>query len=263
MGVRMITDAEYGVGKFDRHFRDEICRHDKLEAVAVTLAEAAHALGWDLAAFHVSIDALELPRAGSGEFIAERMGWPAASVEGWRRFKFARDCPIGSRCARVTEPFFWTCDERQAGWFDGELGTENRRVLNYYGRFITSGVAVPVHRGACTSYVGWCSRDRDAREQASANLGSMFFIAHAFIHHVEDLLSAQAPDRASNQLTERETECLTWAARGKNRDEIALLLHRSRDTVHFHLQNAIRKLEADNRTHAVAIACTRGLIRLR
>ena len=40
------------------------------------------------------------------------------------------------------------------------------------------------------------------------------------------------------------------------------IVSRSRDTVHFHLQNAIRKLDANNRTHAVAIACSRGLITL-
>jgi DNA-binding CsgD family transcriptional regulator len=33
--------------------------------------------------------------------------------------------------------------------------------------------------------------------------------------------------------------------------------------VHFHLQNVVRKLDASNRTHAVAIACSRGLINLR
>jgi DNA-binding CsgD family transcriptional regulator len=259
----MITDAQQSVGKFDRHFRDEICRQDNVEAVAMTLAEAAAALGWDLAAFHASIDAADLPRTGSGEFVAERMGWPSASLEGWRRFKLGRDCPIASLCARVTEPFYWTCDERDTGWFGGEFSADNRRVLNYYGRFITGGVAVPVHRGGCTGYVSWCSRDREGRERASISLGSMFFVSHVFIRHVADLLAMQARQRGANQLTERELECLTWAARGKSEEAIALLLSRSRDTVHFHMQNAVKKLEANNRTNAVAIACSRGLITLR
>jgi len=69
--------------------------------------------------------------------------------------------------------------------------------------------------------------------------------------------------RGLDQLTEREIECLTGAARGKSEEAIALQLNRSHDTVHFHLQNAARKLEANNRTHAVAIACSRGLISLR
>jgi DNA-binding CsgD family transcriptional regulator len=89
------------------------------------------------------------------------------------------------------------------------------------------------------------------------------FFSHVFIRHVEGLLASQTRQRGPNQLTEREIECLTWAARGNSEDAIALELHRSRDTVHFHLQNAVRKLDANNRTHAVAIACSRGLISLR
>jgi DNA-binding CsgD family transcriptional regulator len=61
-------------------------------------------------------------------------------------------------------------------------------------------------------------------------------------------------------LTVREAECLTWAARGKTSEEIARVLHRSSETVEFHLSNAMLKLGARNRTHAVAIATARGLI---
>lgn len=259
----MMTEAPQSVGKFDRHFRDTICGQSTLEGAATVLAEAAEGLGWDLAAFHPSVDVLQLPRNDGGAFVAERMGWCSAALEGWQRLKLGRYCPIGSRCTRMREPFFWTCDDRNTAWFGGEMQPENRRVLNYYGRFITSGVAVPVHRGACTGYVSWCSRDRDGRETASRSLGSMFFISHVFIHRIDSLLIAHTRERGTNQLTGREIECLTWAARGKSEEGIALLLNRSRQTVHFHLQNAVKKLDAANRTHAVAIACTRGLVSLR
>jgi len=252
--------ARCTVGHVDTHFRDEIGRQRSLEAASTTLAEAAEALGWDLAAFHTSVDVADLPRSEGGTFIAERMGWSSTALEGWRRSKLARNCPIGAFSATVTEPFFWTCDDRDTSWFSADFSIEHRRVLHYYGRFVTSGVAVPVHRGACTGYVSWCTRDGDAREIASAHLGSLFFISHVFIHHIEGLLAAPMRERGSNHLTERELECLTWAARGKCEEAIALLLSRSRDTVHFHLQNAVKKLDAANRTHAVAIACVRGLI---
>ena len=258
----MTAAAQPHLAKFDHHFRDEICRQDVLGAAATTLAEAAHELGWDLAAFHASIDVPELPRADNGSFVAERLGWSSAYLEGWRRFKLGVDCPVAAACARTTEPFFWTCDDRHTSWFGGEFNDEQRRVMDYYGLFVASGVAVPVRRGACTAYVSWCSRDRDRRDLASDNLGSMFYISHVFIRHVELLLTAHLREREPNELTEREIECLTWAARGKCEEVIAMLLSRSRDTVHFHLRNAMRKLDATNRTHAVAIACSRGLISL-
>ena len=79
--------------------------------------------------------------------------------------------------------------------------------------------------------------------------------------HVDhcDLRSAKA---GADTLTLRELECLAWAARGKTDEDIGQILGRSRETVHFHLGKALRKLGASNRTHAVAIACSLGLIRL-
>jgi len=61
-------------------------------------------------------------------------------------------------------------------------------------------------------------------------------------------------------LTKREIECLTWAARGKTEEEIGMIIHRSHSTARFHLRSAIRKLGASNRSHAIAIVCSLGLI---
>src|SRR4051812_4086619 len=113
----MIADALPGGRGFDCHFKDQICRQETEEAAATTLAEAAEALKWDLTAFHANIHAIDLPRTGRGQFIAERMGWPSAPLELWRRLKLGRDCPVASRCAQTTEPFSFTCDDREAGWF--------------------------------------------------------------------------------------------------------------------------------------------------
>jgi DNA-binding CsgD family transcriptional regulator len=248
----------------DQHFYDEIRRQTTLEGAGTVLAEAALALGWDLAGFHAHILATELPRARSGRFIAEIMGWPSECLSSWRHSGLGRHCPVASLCGRVANPFYWTCDSREAQWFDNELTVEQRMVMEHYGRYVVEGFAVPVRLGnGGTGYVSWCGREDVGRERAQAQLGSMFFISHTFIRHAECLLDEEIQDQASARLTVRERECLTWAARGKNEEEIAALIHRSRDTVHFHLRNAALKLDAGNRTHAVAIACTRGLISLR
>lgn len=258
----MIAGPQPHDRRFDCHFKDQICRQDTEEGAAMMLAEAAEALDWDLTAFHASTEAVDLPRTGRGQLIAERMGWPSAPVDEWRRLKLARACPVASRCAQMTEPFSFTCDDRENDWFGGDLSPAHRRVLDVYGRIITSGVAVPVHRGARTGFVTWCSRSRDRAELDAIPLGSIFFLSHVFIRHLEQLHSARTAAPGGQHLTDRELECLNWAARGKSEGAIASVLCRSRATVHFHLQNAVKKLEAANRTHAVAIACTRGLIRL-
>ncbi|MBF0169212.1 MAG: helix-turn-helix transcriptional regulator [Alphaproteobacteria bacterium] len=61
-------------------------------------------------------------------------------------------------------------------------------------------------------------------------------------------------------LTEREKECLVFVARGKSSKEIGRNLGITTSCVNFHVLNAQRKLEAINRTHAVARAIAQKLI---
>ena len=63
-------------------------------------------------------------------------------------------------------------------------------------------------------------------------------------------------------LTEREIECLQWAALGKSSQDIAVILDLSVRGVEFHFDSARKKLDATNRTQAVAIAVSIGVINL-
>ena len=62
------------------------------------------------------------------------------------------------------------------------------------------------------------------------------------------------------RLTDRERECLLWAAEGKTSWEIAHIIHTSERTVTFHLQNVTRKMGVSTRQHAVARALSLGLV---
>jgi len=61
-------------------------------------------------------------------------------------------------------------------------------------------------------------------------------------------------------LTERETEALMWAARGKTRDEISEIMKVAKRTVEFHLDNARAKLGVASRVEAAVKAAVLGLI---
>jgi DNA-binding NarL/FixJ family response regulator len=63
-------------------------------------------------------------------------------------------------------------------------------------------------------------------------------------------------------LNERETEVLTWAARGKTSAEIAQIVAIAKRTVDFHADNARQKLNAATRMHAAVKAASCGLIEL-
>lgn len=62
------------------------------------------------------------------------------------------------------------------------------------------------------------------------------------------------------QLTEREVEILRLLAAGATNDEVAASLYLSPKTVKTHLTTIFRKLDAANRTHAVAHAIRLGLV---
>jgi len=61
-------------------------------------------------------------------------------------------------------------------------------------------------------------------------------------------------------LTQREREVLRLLADGMRNEEIGRELHIAAETARAHIRNAMRKLDADTRTHAVAMALRQSLI---
>ena len=49
---------------------------------------------------------------------------------------------------------------------------------------------------------------------------------------------------------------------GSKNKEIAARLYISETTVNFHIKNLVNKLQANDRTHAVAIAIRRGMLQV-
>jgi DNA-binding NarL/FixJ family response regulator len=67
---------------------------------------------------------------------------------------------------------------------------------------------------------------------------------------------------ARSDLTERELEVLQLVARGLSNKEVARAIGRTDETVKIHLKNMFTKLGVADRTEAVTVALTRGLIHL-
>lgn len=71
-----------------------------------------------------------------------------------------------------------------------------------------------------------------------------------------------AGDFDSSIVSQRETDCIHWAARGKTNWEIGGILKISENTVRYHLKNVFRKLHAGSRSSAVSRALAEGIIEL-
>ncbi|MCK1641281.1 LuxR family transcriptional regulator [Bradyrhizobium sp. 157] len=61
-------------------------------------------------------------------------------------------------------------------------------------------------------------------------------------------------------LSDREKDCLRWAAEGKSSWAIGMILKISENTVNFHFKNAMRKLDTTSRTQAIVKAVRLNLI---
>jgi LuxR family transcriptional regulator, quorum-sensing system regulator BjaR1 len=69
-------------------------------------------------------------------------------------------------------------------------------------------------------------------------------------------------EAAAIQLTAREKEVMAWAARGKTVADTAQILGISPETVEGFIKQALRKLDASNKTHGVAKSIALGIIDL-
>lgn len=72
------------------------------------------------------------------------------------------------------------------------------------------------------------------------------------------LMCLTADAVGNNPLSEREIDCLRLTGEGLSVTEVARAIDVSHHTVHYHLTNAVRKLDARNKIHAIVIALEKG-----
>jgi DNA-binding NarL/FixJ family response regulator len=77
-----------------------------------------------------------------------------------------------------------------------------------------------------------------------------------------DVATRLAEYSERSNLTERELEVLQLVARGLSNKEVAKAIGRMDETVKIHLKNIFAKLDVADRTEAVTVGLTRGLIHL-
>jgi DNA-binding NarL/FixJ family response regulator len=86
---------------------------------------------------------------------------------------------------------------------------------------------------------------------------------HAGQMRVSSEIAAEIAEHFTDHaVTPREVDVLTLVAKGHANKEIAAQLSLTEETVKSHIRNILAKLEANDRTHAVAIGVKRGIIDL-
>ena len=177
--------------------------------------------------------------------------WPTELLARFDREGMMQTSPILRKLRASTLPF--TFDLETA---EHELRASlAKSVFGQHG--LVRGAYFPVHdtfgnRGAV-------SLGGDGPTFDSQQLMEILYLS---THVFERLAEIRNVDmRTADHLTDREVDCLNWTAAGKTSAEIADILGLSEHTVNHYLNRAARKLDSVNRTHAVAKALRRGLIK--
>lgn len=166
--------------------------------------------------------------------------------------------PVHRASHRTTRGFGWS-----------ELSTlialtpEDRKILELgAARGIGDGFTVPANvpgesNGSC-SFANPARVPMDGERIALAQLlGSFAFQAARKLWRMRSPIPHAPP-----LVTERQRDCIVWAARGKTNWEIGKILGVESETVRAHLNNARERLDASNRTGLVVSALYAGIIDL-
>lgn len=176
----------------------------------------------------------------------------------WCEQGYYRIDPVQQICVEGNLPFVWSHHTGSDRILERPLTREHQPVVAYLkDTRLTCGATVPIHASdgsLATVTVVRIDAERDFARTARRELAVLSLLAH-FMHEAAYRRFDDDIKRcAAVNLSAREIECLRWAARGKTAEDIATILGRSLATVCLHLNNAQRKLGAQNRAQAIARA---------
>jgi LuxR family transcriptional activator of conjugal transfer of Ti plasmids len=160
--------------------------------------------------------------------------------------------PVVITSHRERQAFIW-----QGPQWGKSLPSQLKRFFSEAHDFhINSGVTIPIRGGFGKSAAFTFATDASRIEvqKALTKSADVFGLIGLYFHTRAELTLKEPPASAPPFLTQREIQCLIWAAKGKTMSETAEITGLSRRTVLFHLENARVKLGASNITNAVAIA---------
>lgn len=230
--------------------RQTVCERpeaDPLEQLRERLVGLAQARGFAGAVYMQLGHGLASATAAAPRFLAATPGFDA---ERYVRRGFLALDPLAGRARVSHAPFAWRLPDLQP------VDAGQARYLTVMSDWgMREGIVAPVQDYAygpsLLNLYGPCGLAPDH--------GALMLEAAQVHMAARSLPAASAPEALLNA---REIEVLRLAAIGWTEQETALSLSLSRRGVQFHLAHAVEKLGAANKTAAVAMAVSAGLISL-
>ncbi|MDP1658764.1 MAG: LuxR family transcriptional regulator [Methylotenera sp.] len=221
-----------------------------MEQVKAHFLEVSKQLGFDSFVY-----ALRVPTNFSNAQVIMLDGYPEGWVKRYFEAAYYESDPVMAWCIREILPIRWSDLILEPG------SAAEAMMLDAAEYGLRDGVTMPVH--SPQGELGILSLSLDAPpERARAITETALPIIQLLATHLHQAVRrlGSLSQEVDANLTMRERECLTWAADGKTSNEIAQLLGISDNTVNFHLNNAMQKLDVVSRQHAIGKASFQRLI---
>lgn len=192
---------------------------------------------------------------GRGDFDAVHNA-PPGYEDAMEDLQSARRDPVLLHCRRQSVPIIWD----QTTYTDQGLGEmwEEQARFGY-----VNGIAMSLHLPEGRHFTLGVDRDlplpKDRRELTRLVADLQLFAVYAQ-EAASRLLCPAVKEVVAPKLTVREVEVLQWTMEGKTAWEVGAILGISERTAVMHLNNAMHKLDAANKHHAVVKALKLGLI---
>jgi len=204
--------------------------------------------------------------------------YPPAWQRTYLQNDFIHSDPALARARRTNAPFHWGCLKLPEP--QGRRRSREVKVMDAAREFgFREGLVVPLHYrdrfGAIHSsstVFFWEDEPRWFDKLFASHKHELHLLMIYWIQRAIDIVNRDKRDvpivlRASDaaaaiQLTMREKDVIAWAARGKTVSDTAQILGISPQTVEGFMKQALRKLDASNKTHGVAKSIALGIIDL-
>lgn len=229
---------------------------------AAILRQAGDRIGMPRPAATRDVDEQE-PPLHRGKPLAVLLGWPEEWVTDFRATGLNRYDPFSNHCRYENRPFTWRASENGTIWNGHVLNGMPRHSMVALASQINAGITIPVFRaGGRIGHVTFGHPDPDANiDEIHKEFGrDLFLIAHQFVDALDNWGERKKTGRDFDPLTPRERECLRWVSMGNTDEQVSEILFRSPATTRFHIKNAMRKLGAANRAHAISLAYQRRIL---
>jgi|SRR5882724_5879032 len=225
------------------HYLDRLTRSTGTEQLI--FAELAGIVG-EIGFEYCSVG-IRLPRVGS----SPRQSWMSTYPAHWLNHYFSHDYaaidPAIDTALHSPAPVVWSDElfkDQPCFWEEARAhGVRHGWILAMHGRCGETGL-ISVARSA-----GPLSSAELAETEAK-----LVWLSHVANGVIGNLVAQHDAPVILREPTEREREVLRWTAMGKTSDEIGIILGISTRTVNFHIATILAKLDAVNKTQAVAKA---------